>query len=432
MQLPTKLFNKNFFLLWQGQLISQLGNQAFSIGLMFWIKHVTDSASLVALIMIVSALPTIILGPLAGAFADRYSRKAIIIITDSLSGLFLVFLAIIMLVFPSQTELLLILLFVVSTIMSILATFFRPTISAAIPDIVPSEKTTSANSFHQFSIQFATILGQGTGGVLFRFFGAPLLFLFAGISFMVASFGEVFIKIPQKITSNNQTRKFKEIWADLKNDVIESFHYIKQNKGLKVLYFVWMGINFLFTPLIVLLAFYVEDFLKLTTDWYGYFMAIFGIGAILGYIIIGIVKLIPKTRMYVMVFVVFGHAIILILLGFIHSIIIAMFLSMFLGLLNGMVNILNVTQLQLTTPSDMRGRIFGLLNTIATAIIPISMAMAGIAADISGKNVTLIFAICGFFTFLLAIFAATNKYFRGYLESDSVELDHGSSQNVEV
>jgi len=58
---PTSLFNKNFFLLWRGQFVSQMGNQAFSIAMMFWIKHETGWATLMGLVMMVSQIPAVLL-----------------------------------------------------------------------------------------------------------------------------------------------------------------------------------------------------------------------------------------------------------------------------------------------------------------------------------------------------------------------------------
>ena len=54
---------------------------------MFWIKHATGSASLMGLLMMVGALPLVFLGPIGGTYADRYSRRFVIIFGDVLRGI---------------------------------------------------------------------------------------------------------------------------------------------------------------------------------------------------------------------------------------------------------------------------------------------------------------------------------------------------------
>ena len=66
---PTKLLNKNFVLLFQGQLVSQVGTSVYLIAIIFWIKHATGSATIVGLVAMVAMIPSILLGPFGGTFA---------------------------------------------------------------------------------------------------------------------------------------------------------------------------------------------------------------------------------------------------------------------------------------------------------------------------------------------------------------------------
>jgi DHA3 family macrolide efflux protein-like MFS transporter len=127
--------NKNFVLLWQGQSVNRLGLQAFSVAMLFWIKHATDSATLMGIMLMLSTLPAVLLSPLGGALADRYSRRRIIVLSDLLSGLAVLTLAALYWIAPQSTHIILIWLFIVSLLTSILSAFFMPAISAAMPDL---------------------------------------------------------------------------------------------------------------------------------------------------------------------------------------------------------------------------------------------------------------------------------------------------------
>lgn len=70
-KLEGKLWNKNFFLLWQGQLVSVLGDVLYIMALDFWILEMTGSKSLMGLLSAVTMMPRLILGPFAGVFIDK-------------------------------------------------------------------------------------------------------------------------------------------------------------------------------------------------------------------------------------------------------------------------------------------------------------------------------------------------------------------------
>ncbi len=416
---PTRLMNRNFFLLWQGQLVSQLGSQAFSIAMVFWIKHATGSATLMGLLLMLSNLPAVILGPLAGTFADRHSRRNIIILCDFLNGIAVLSLAAWMFLAPEAQSLIIIWLFIVSMAVAAVTTFFRPAISAAIPDIVPSERVAAANSLNQASVQISTFLGQGLGGVLYRILGAPVLFLIDGLTYLFSAFSELFIRIPQVIPEKSADWQRK--LQDLQQETLEGFRYVWNRSGMRNFFLAIALLNFLFVPTIVLFPFYVEDFLKTSVDWYGFLLASFGAGALAGYLLAGAIHLPGRTRSVVVMLMIVGTALIGILLGVNRSPLGALILMLAVGIMSGFINISIITILQLSTPSEIRGRVFGLLSTLSAGLIPISMGLTGVVADLLHQNVPLILISTGVLGTLFSAWLLTSQEFREFLAYEPTE-----------
>lgn len=86
------------------------------------------------------------------------------------------------------------------------------------------------------------------------------------------------------------------------------------------------------------------------------------------------------------------------------------------GMLNGFFNINVITILQVTTPSELRGRVFGLLSTFAMGLAPIGLGLSGIVADLTNQNIPLIFITCGGILAALSILASISREFRNFLE----------------
>ncbi|MDH4156869.1 MAG: MFS transporter, partial [candidate division Zixibacteria bacterium] len=405
--------NRNFFLLWQGQLVSQVGTQAYIIAMAFWIKHETASATLMGLILMVSLIPSVVLGPIAGTFADRHSRRKIIIVCDVINGLAVLALAAVVFLIPGQTEIIVVCLFAITVLVSTVSAFFRPAISASIPELVPTEKIAAANSMNQFSLQISTFIGQGAGGVLFRVLGAPLLFLIDGLSYLFSAFSESFITIPQVIPKKSSI--FREKIREFARDTREGFTYMWRNRGLRFLVLTASFLNFLIGPVVVLLPFFVEDFLQTTSDWYGYIMAGFGAGAMAGFLAAGAIKFSGRVRGALTILSLILMSALVALLGHVPNQVAALVIAVMMGMTSGFFNINVSTILQLTTPSEIRGRVFAVLGTISGGLMPLAMGLTGVIADLLGQNIPLIFALCGGGSLALTVAVTMIREFREYL-----------------
>jgi len=404
-----KLFNRDFILLWQGQAVSQIGNQAFTVAMMFWTMEKTGSATLMGLLMMASSLPGALLAPLGGAVSDRLPRLKVIVVADALSGLALGGLA---LAFyfgngsgSGPVAVILPLLFGVSVLLGTLMAFLNPAVSAAIPDLVPPSRLAGANSLNQLVIQAAIFLGQGVGGVLYRFLGAPLLFALDAISFLYASSSEALIRLPEVVRPRGEPGVVGGAWGRFFGDVAEGFRYVGHTPGLGGFLAAASSFNFFSVPLLVLLPFYVRDVLGREADWYGYLLATVSLGAVLGFVVAGTVSLDGRQRSRALAACMLAAPGTLAALGVIRSPWTALAVALALGVMTGLINIQVVTTLQATTPEHLRGRVMGLLTALTGGLVPLGMAVGGVVGDLLNKNVPVIALGCGAAALLLTALA---------------------------
>lgn len=405
--------NKNFVLLWQGQFVSQLGTQAFTIAMMFWIKHATGSATIMGTIMMISMLPMVIMSPFGGTFADRHSRRAIIVVCDLIRGVAVVSLAILIFTAPDASNLIVVWLTFVAVLSGVVSAFFMPAIKAAIPSIVPADKVAAANSFNEGSFEISTLVGQGIGGVLYRVLGAPVLFLIDGVTFLYSAVSELFMKIPQTIPEKG--RGWREEMRQFDAETREGLRFVWQRVGMRNLFLAAAVLNFFSMPFFILFPFFVEDVLGASPDWYGFLLAGFGGGSLLGYVFISSIRVSGRTRSKMLVVFLVLVSACMGAMGFVDKPAVCLALMTAAGFVSGVFNITTLTLIQLGTPEEMRGRMFGLLNTLIMGLAPISMGLTGVVADLIGQKVSLMFVICGAIMVVIALAVSTNRAFREFL-----------------
>lgn len=416
-QVSQKLFNKNYFLLWQGQFISRLGNQAYYIAMILWIQNGYETAtakSLIGVMSMFAGIPGVLLSAVGGAVADRYSRKMIIVVSDIFNAIAALLLALLFISIPGKMNALLVGVIVVNTISATLSSFFGPAISAAIPDIVSKEKVTAANSMGQLTIQIAQFFGMGFGAYLLILLGAPLLVLIDGVAFLFAGITKLYIKIPQVLPEAKL--KITETLKAIRTDIKEGIDYIMLNRGLRTLLFVSIFITFFSTPITILLPFFITDVLHAPNTWFGLLLIAYGIGTLIGYLSVGFIRMRGKTRARYMIAFMIMNALGYIVLGFVRTPMLAMMMFFLGGIFSGFVIVNITTLLQITTPANIRGRVFGALTTISGSIAPIAAGLSGPLAGMVGDDqLHLIYIGSGIALVTLCIIISLSRDFRNMI-----------------
>lgn len=376
-RLREKLWNINFILLLQGQLVSIFGNTVYDIALRLWILDKTGSTSLMGLLMAATVLPEVFISPFAGAFIDRHDRKKILVITDAISGL-----AIVLIGIAAMTGVLKIwMILLVGIIVGICGCFFNPTIDSSIPDIVPKSKLLKANSTFSLMTTGNDIAGYAFGSFLVQIIGAPIVFLFNGISFLFSAATECFIKIP-KIEISLEDSSF---WEDMKAGI----NFVKNAKGLKYLYVTISFLNFCASMSMTLTLPWFKMNNQLGIGQYGIAMAINTFGMFLGFTNLSILELKKENKFYAFIWSGITTAITMIIFSItlnFHLIAVLFFIN---GFSIAITNSLIQSSMQNSVPSNMRSKAFAFRRTLSSALMPLGMVIAGVLGERININIVI-------------------------------------------
>ncbi|MFN2303219.1 MAG: MFS transporter, partial [Anaerolineales bacterium] len=173
---------KTFIIIWLGQLVSMIGSGLIGFALSVWIFDQTGQATPFALSALFGTLPRILISPVAGAVCDRWNRKKIMLISDSLSGLATLLVAVLMLTGQMQVWM----IYGINFFSSIFAAFQQPAYSASIVMLVKKDQLTRANSMIQMGQAIETILTPILAGALFTLIGLRGIILIDVITYLIA------------------------------------------------------------------------------------------------------------------------------------------------------------------------------------------------------------------------------------------------------
>jgi MFS family permease len=389
--------------LWQGQLISAIGDVAYEIALGFWILAVTGSTGLMGTLMASSVIPRVLLTPLAGVWVDRGNRKAIMVGMDALRGAVVVLVAVAALGGWIQIWM----VFAAGIVIGLAAAAFNPTILSIIPDIVPRERLIQGNSFFSMIRAGSGILGNSLGGLMYALLGAPLMFLVNGLSYLFSAGTELCIRVPRVEHAGARIHFF----ADFKAGV----RFVWGSTGLRSLMLVAAALNFFAMIGIVLILPLFQRTEGLGPVRFGIFMAVFTGAMLLGMAFTAAVKISETQRypLFLLGMIVTSVAFTLVPVWTAFPLMAA--LAAIGGFANAIINVLIQSLVQLSTPQDMRGKVMSFLEAVTGGLMPIGMALGGLLGEFLPLRlvVALAFVISGLVGIPPLLTPSIRRFFHG-------------------
>lgn len=363
------LWNKNFILLVQGQMVSMFGNTIYDTALRFWILTHTGSTAMMGILMAASVIPEIFMSPFVGTYIDRNDRKRVLVLADIFSGCAILFIGIAAILDFIQVWMIL----PVSIIVGLSSCFFNPTIDSSIPDIVPKSKLIKANSIFSSISTGNDMAGYALGSFFIQLLGAPIIFIFNGISFLFSAITECFICIP-KISRASEKTTF---WEDMKSGMA----FILNSRGLIYLYITTPFLNLCAAMSMTLTLPWFESNKELGIVSYGIAMAVNTFGMFVGFSSLSLIEIKREKRFYA--FIISG--ILTAVTMIIYSLTLNFYIILILFFINGnclaVINSLIQSSMQNSVTTDMRAKVFSFRRTLSSALMPLGMVIAGVLAE---------------------------------------------------
>jgi MFS family permease len=373
--------HRNYRLFFTGQGLSLIGTWMQQVAMGWLVYRITDSTFYLGLIGFTSQVPIFFFASLAGVYADRHNRRHILMITQLLSMLQSLALAVLTITGIVGIWHLVLL----STLLGTVNAFDMPARQSFVIDMVEQkEDLGNAIAFNSFMFNGARLIGPSIAGVVIAYAGEGACFLMNTISFLTVIMALLAMSIPAK-------EKIAEGKSLLKG-LIEGYVYAWRKVPIRNILLHLCIMSFIGMPCTVLMPYFARDQLHGGPGTLGLLSSFSGLGALIGVLYLasrkathGLYKVIAITS------AVFGLG----LMGFSFSI--TLILSMALVFFMGFGMIVQMascnTILQTVVKEEIRGRVMSLYAMAIAGMVPFGSLIVGMLSSRIGPPQTLL--ICG-------------------------------------
>ncbi|MCP4180369.1 MAG: MFS transporter [bacterium] len=376
------LKKKNFFLLMQGSLTSQIGSMLQTFALSLYVLEKFDSPELFASILIISIIPRIILGPFAGVFVDWFDRKKIIVRFDLMSCIIV---GIAAFLFFYLGELPLWSIYTVTILLSLISTLFQPAIATVLPNIIDKKDLVEANAINSMLITISSIISPLLGGALLGLASMGVILIINSASFFISAITEMFITIPP---AHKTPEKFD--LGSFKKDFMEGIVFIKKTRFILTIGIIAMVLNLGISPVFSIAIPYILKKVMIIKDIeFGIFNGVLAMASLVGGLLAGKVSKKFSTSK-ILIFDFSLQPIITVLIAFITSTAVLglfncyyipfLLLCLVLCFLITAMTIGNIsinTTFQKLIPNELMGRVGTVIGTFCMCAVPIGQAIFG-------------------------------------------------------
>lgn len=368
--------NRNFSLLWIGQLISFFGDRIHQLALYVLVVDRGTPLDL-GIVAAAAAIPNIFLGPLAGALVDRWDRRRTMIACDIVrAGL--------VLLVPVVIDVSIGLVFLIAFLVATVGLLFRPAKTAVVPAIVREEQLVTANSAATLSETLADVLGTPLAGVIVAALAGLIgaAFVMDAGTYMASALLIAAMVIPRD-TVETAPFSVRAVWGEM----ADGWRFLTRQRELLSNTVVSTIAQLAFGAEVVCSVLYAQQtldrsILDYPQNW-GWLQGSLGLGSVLAGLAVGTYATkAAKGPMTIAGFILMGAA--MVAAGFTTNPYIAIGIFFVIGAANLLYLAPTITLFQERTPSRLFGRVVSTRQALTYGAMAISMALAGWLSELIG------------------------------------------------
>jgi MFS family permease len=375
------LKTRDYRLLWTGQGVSHLGDQFHLVALPWLVLTLTRDPLQLGIVLALAGVPRAALMLLGGAFADRHSPRAIMLVSDALRFALTAALAAAVLTGTVQMWM----VYLLALAFGVVSGFFLPAAESALPRVVHEDKLEAGNALMMGVTSLAQFVGPAAAGILIGLFGSQLVagekvaslagigiaFAVDGLSFAVSA---LCLALMAGLPALGAGAEQHPLAA-----VLEGMRFTFSRAPFRWMLAMIGGANFLLMgPLFVGLPVLAQTRFAEGALGYGVILASYALGNVVGMVGAGSMpRLSSRTFTAVVVGFFLAFAAVIASLAFIGSAWTAAGLMVVLGLGNGYIAVTIISILQRETPKEMLGRVMSMLMLAMVGLAPVSQLAAG-------------------------------------------------------
>jgi len=363
-----------FLVLFTGQTFSLFGSRLVQFALVWHLTELTKSPSVLATASIAALLPQVFIGPFAGALVDRWDRRVVMMVSDSLIALSILFLALMFSVGRIEVWH----IYAVMMFRAAGGAFQWPAMQASTSMMVPRKHLSRVAGLNQSLSGLVAVSAPPLGALLLAIMPIEYVLGIDMLTAILAVGPLVFIKVPRPEHDGGSA-------TGVLGDMKEGFQWIFKQKGLLVIMLMSLCINMVTTPTFTMLPLLITEFFNGGAIELAWVQSANGVGMILGGLVLGVwggFKSKINTAFSGLFVASLG------LLAFSRTPADMLWIgvaSMFVfGFMNSIANSSFFSVLQSLIPHEMQGRVFTLIMSSSVAVSPLGLALAGPIVEMTG------------------------------------------------